>query len=99
MWPEHDIFVLWSHLRQRKCLNEYRAAHIQHMQKSLMQMKVQIHHAVSDITGVTGLKNFKATVSSGEQNHLVTPFSMNLNYECEPGVSQEVAVHFVKLSC
>ncbi|MDF9347851.1 hypothetical protein OH693_23610 [Escherichia coli] len=36
-------------------MTEYRAAHIQHMQKALMQMNVQLHHAVSDITGVTGL--------------------------------------------
>jgi hypothetical protein len=29
--------------------------HIQHMQKALTQMNVQIHHVISDITGVTGL--------------------------------------------
>jgi transposase len=29
--------------------------HIQHMQKALTQMNVQIHHVISDITGLTGL--------------------------------------------
>jgi hypothetical protein len=65
--PEHDISVLRSYLRQRERLTEYRAAHIQHMQKALMQMNVQLHHAVSDITGVTGLSIVRAIVS-GERD-------------------------------
>ena len=31
------------------------SGHIQHMQKVLDQMNLQIHHVFSDITGVTGL--------------------------------------------
>jgi hypothetical protein len=65
--PEHDISVLRSYLRQRERLTEYRAAHIQHMQKALMQMNVQLHHAVSDITGVTGLSIVRAIIS-GERD-------------------------------
>jgi hypothetical protein len=30
------------------------AQHIQHMQKSMTQMNLQIHHVLSEITGVTG---------------------------------------------
>ena len=33
---------------------DYAAAHIQHMQKALTLMNLQLHHVVSDITGVTG---------------------------------------------
>ena len=33
---------------------EYAAAHIQHMQKALMEMNLQLHHVVSDITGGPG---------------------------------------------
>jgi hypothetical protein len=29
--------------------------HTQHMQKALDQMNIQLHHVISDITGVTGL--------------------------------------------
>jgi transposase len=29
--------------------------HVQHMHKALTQMNLQIHHVISDITGVTGL--------------------------------------------
>jgi hypothetical protein len=42
---------------------EYAASHIQHMQKALMQMNVQLHHAVTDITGVTGMRIIRAIVS------------------------------------
>lgn len=68
--PDHDIAILRSYLRQRERLTEYRAAHIQHMQKTLMQMNVQLHHAVADITGVTGLSIVRAIVN-GERDPAV----------------------------
>ena len=37
------------------------------MQKSLMQMNLQLHHAVSDITGVTGMAIVRAIVA-GERD-------------------------------
>ena len=30
---------------------EYASAHVHHMQKAFVQMNVQLHHVVSDITG------------------------------------------------
>ena len=52
--PEAGVATLRAYLRQRERLIEYTASHIQHMQKALMEMNVQLHHVVSDITGVTG---------------------------------------------
>jgi transposase len=46
---------------------DYAAAHIQHMQKALMQMNLQLHHVLSDITGVTGLSIIRAIVA-GERD-------------------------------
>lgn len=34
------------------------------MQKALMQMNVQLHYVVQDITGVTGMKIIRAIVAS-----------------------------------
>ena len=65
--PEHDISVLRSYLRQRERLTEYRAAHIQHMQKALTHMNIQLHHVVSDITGMTGMRIIRAIVA-GERD-------------------------------
>src|SRR3978361_1261470 len=65
--PQAEIAALRAYLRQRERLLDYAAAHIQHMQKSLMQMNLQLHHAVSDITGVTGMAIVRAIVA-GERD-------------------------------
>ncbi len=59
--------TLRSYLRQRSMLLEHRAAHVQHMQKALLQMNVQLTQAVSDITGSTGLAIIRAIVA-GERD-------------------------------
>ena len=60
----HDCMVgLRAHLRHRERLVESAASHIQHMQKALMQMNVQLHHVVSDITGLTGMRIIRAIVA------------------------------------
>jgi hypothetical protein len=41
--------------------------HIQHVQKALSQMNVQLHHVISDITGATGLAVLDA-ILRGERN-------------------------------
>jgi transposase len=65
--PREGIVELRAYLRLRERLIEYVAAHILHMQKALMEMNVQLHHAVTDITGVTGLRIIRAIVA-GERN-------------------------------
>jgi transposase len=65
--PEAEIVVLRSYLRQRAMLIEHRAAHIQHMQKALQQMNVQLTQVLSDISGTTGLAIIRAIVA-GEQD-------------------------------
>ena len=53
--PEQDVCAVRSLLRHRDGLVEMASTHVQHMQKALDQMNIQIHHVISDITGVTGL--------------------------------------------
>jgi hypothetical protein len=60
--PVAEIAVLRSYLRHRQMLIQYAASHIQHMQKALTQMNVQIHHVISDITGSTGMRIIRAIV-------------------------------------
>src|ERR687898_1299846 len=54
--PKGELATLRAYLRQRERLLDYAAAHIQHMQKALTQMNLQIHHVVTDITGATGMR-------------------------------------------
>lgn len=60
--PQADIAALRAYLRQRERLVEYAVGHIEHMQKALMEMNLQFHHFVSDITGVTGIQIIRAIV-------------------------------------
>ena len=57
--PDGEITTLRAYLRQRERL--------QHMQKALMEMNLQLHHVVSDITGATGMRIIRAIVA-GERN-------------------------------
>jgi transposase len=68
--PEAEMAVLRSYLRQRAMLIEHRAAHIQHMQKALQLMNVQLTRVLSDITGITGMQMIRAIVR-GERNPAV----------------------------
>jgi transposase len=61
--PQAEIAGLRAYLRQRERLLDYAAAHIQHMQKALTQMNLQLHHVVSDITGATGMRIIRALVA------------------------------------
>lgn len=65
--PSEKIASLRSYLRHRERLTEYAAAHIQHMQKALMQMNLQLQHVVSDITGDTGMRIIREIIK-GERS-------------------------------
>jgi transposase len=65
--PEQEICAVRSLLRHREGLVQMASGHVQHMQKALDQMNLQIHHVISDITGVTGLAIIDA-VLAGERN-------------------------------
>src|SRR6476469_5702700 len=68
--PKGRIVELRAYLRQRERLLEYGASHIQHMQKALTEMNVQLHHVVTDITGATGLRIVRA-ILAGERDPAV----------------------------
>jgi transposase len=60
--PEAEMAVLRTYLRHRAMLIEHRAAHIQHMQKALQLMNLQLPRVLSDITGSTGMQIIRAIV-------------------------------------
>jgi transposase len=53
--PEQEICAIRSLLRHRESLVQMAATHVNHMQKALDQMNLQLHHVISDIVGQTGL--------------------------------------------
>ncbi len=65
--PAQEICALRTILRHRASLVEAASKHIQHMQKALDQMNVQIHRVLSDLTGVSGLAIVDA-ILAGERD-------------------------------
>lgn len=65
--PDEGGCRLRALARERANLGAERTRIVQRMQKALDQMNVQVHHAVSDLTGKTGLAIVRAIVA-GERN-------------------------------
>ena len=63
---EAQVCVLRSYLRHREHLVQQASTQIQLMQKALTQMNVQLHHVLSDVTGVTGMAILDAIVEGNE---------------------------------
>jgi transposase len=72
--PGSAIVALRAYLRHRERMLEYAASHVQHMQKALMQMNLQLHHVVSDITGVTGMRILRAIVAGERDAEVLVAF-------------------------
>ena len=56
-------------LAQRAMLVANASEHIQRMQKAMMEMNVQLHHVISDITGATGLAILDAIIAGIRDPH------------------------------
>ena len=67
--PKQEICVLRSVSRQLDMLTKYQAQHVQHMQKALTQMNIQLDNVISDVAGETGLKIIRA-ILAGERDAL-----------------------------
>lgn len=65
--PDDNICALRSLWRHRDNLIQLATIHLQHMQKALDQMNLQIHHVISDLAGTTGLAIMDA-ILAGERN-------------------------------
>src|SRR5262245_41196500 len=67
--PAEQVVVLRSYLRQRQMRIRYAGQHVQHMQKALEQMNVQLTEVINDVTGVTGMAIIQA-ILRGERDPL-----------------------------
>jgi transposase len=68
--PPDAVCAVRTVLRHRERLVQLAAVHPQHMQKALNQMNLQLHHVLSDLTGVTGLAILDA-ILAGERDPAV----------------------------
>lgn len=68
--PKDQILQMRTLMRHRASLIEYAASHIQHVQKALSLMNVQLKNVIRDLTGVTGMKIIRLIVE-GERDPAV----------------------------
>jgi hypothetical protein len=65
--PDAKIRELRTYQRQREMLVRYCSSHIQHIQKVLTLMNIQLHNVISDITGQSGMRILRAIIQ-GEKD-------------------------------
>jgi transposase len=67
--PDDEICAMRSLWRHRDNLIQMATLHLQHMQKALDQMNLQIHHVISDLAGATGLAIMDAILAGERDPH------------------------------
>ena len=70
----HSYGLLRGSFRPEAEIATLRAYMIQHMQKALMEMNLQLHHVVSDITGATGMRIIRAIVGGERDPEVLAAF-------------------------
>lgn len=83
--PQEAVTRLRALQRQLANLVEERTRSVQWMQKALDQMNVQVHRAVSDITGLTGMAMVRAIVA-GERDP--ARLALHRNGRCSKSASE-----------
>lgn len=69
--PADQVCVLRSLWRQRAMLLRSQGRSVQHMQKALTQMNVQLANVISDVVGVSGQKILRAIVAGERDGHVL----------------------------
>jgi transposase len=67
--PDDQICVLRSYMRQRAMLVAYAGQHVQHLQKALLQMNLQLSVVLEDVTGATGMEIIRAVLAGERDPH------------------------------
>jgi len=88
--PCDEICRLRALIRERNTMVEQRADWVRRMQKCLDQMNVCVHHAVSDITGVTGMAIIRAIVDGERDPHALAHLRNARCQKSEEQIAEEL---------
>ena len=69
--PADEVCALRALARQREMLLKSQARHVQHMQKALTQMNLQLANVISDVAGETGQKILRAIIAGERDGHVL----------------------------
>ena len=88
--PGDDICRLRALIRERNTIVAQRSDWVRRMQKSLDQMNVCVHHAVTDITGLTGMAIIRAIVSGERDPHALASLRDRRCQKSEDQIAEEL---------
>lgn len=83
--PAREITQVRAYVRHRENLVRYAASHVQHMQKALSLMNLQLHQVISDLTGATGMRILRGLVAG---NHDPRSLAEERHPRCRASVEQ-----------
>jgi len=83
--PDREITQVRAYVRHRENLVRYAASHVQHMQKALSLMNLQLHQVISDLTGTTGMRILRGLVAG---NHDPRSLAEERHPRCRASVEQ-----------
>jgi hypothetical protein len=69
--PTEQVCVLRSLWRQREILLRSQSRYVQHMQKALTQMNIQLANVIADVVGKTGQDILRAIVAGERDGHVL----------------------------
>jgi transposase len=92
--PPEQICMLRTLVRDKSRLVEERADWIRRIQKSLDQMNVRVHRAVSDIQGVTGMAIIRAIVGGERDAQVLAQLRDPACRKSEEEIVQQLSGHW-----
>jgi transposase len=92
--PAQDMCAVRAYVRHRDNLIRYRSSHVQHMQKALAQMNVQLPLVLSDITGETGMQIIRAIVAGERDPQILAQFRHPHCAKSEAEIAKALTGHY-----
>jgi transposase len=92
--PSEQVCILRTLMRDKGTLVAERSDWLRRMQKSLDQMNVRIHRAVSDLDGVTGMAILRAIVAGERDPHRLAAWRDGRCHKTEAEIAEQLTGHW-----
>jgi transposase len=92
--PSEQVCILRTLMRDKGTLVAERSDWLRRMQKSLDQMNVRLHRAVSDLDGVTGMAILRAIAAGERDPHRLAAFRDRRCHKTEAQIAEQLTGHW-----
>lgn len=92
--PEAEMVALRAYIRHRDNLIRYRGVHIQHMQKALHLMNIQLTNVITDITGHTGQQIIRAIIAGEHDPVRLAQYRDGRCHSSEAEIAKALTGHY-----